>query len=176
MMPGQWLLLLKIGVIGALLVAVFMFGHRTGADAVQSDWDSEKAQLMAEQKKLILEHTREMETLQAKQYAINYKVGEEHEQALQTLGKKYAIEIAAVRASGGLRIPKSACSGSSIAGTETTSNSGSNETASATFALPYAIEAGLFKLAEDADGHLEQLRACQNWIRLNGFYGDQTPH
>lgn len=169
MMPTQLLLLAKIGFLVALLVGAFASGHRSGARGVQADWDSEKAQMIVARNQLILENQIHNAQVQAKHDEINIKVSEDHEKALNDQSKKYAVEIAAVRAAGGLRIPKSVCN-SNATGTETNSDGGHNDDVAGTVQLPAEIERNLFSEAERADKIVEQARACQSWIRQNGFY------
>ncbi len=164
------LLWAKIGLVGALLAGVFMFGHRTGANAVQGRWDADKAQRIEAQDKLIAAHAQEVEQLQAKQALINVKVGTEHDAALQAIGNKYKADLAAVRAAGGLRIPATVCRGVATAAEATSDGQHHGDTTS-TVILPDSIASDLFSLARDADAVVEQSRSCQNWIRQNGFYG-----
>ncbi len=167
MNPFLWA---KIGLVGVFLAGVFMLGHRTGAHGVQIDWDADNAHRIEAQDKLIAAHAQEIDSLQAKQAAINVQVGTEHDAALQSIGNKYKADLAAVRAAGGLRIPATVCR--AVATTsETTSNLGHDDDATGTVALPESVTSDLLNLAADADRTTEIARSCQNWIRQNGFYG-----
>lgn len=175
MNPAQVLLLAKIGVIGVLIVVLYGFGHHQGAKAVQGRWDASKALFLAAQDKLITDHVKDIEKLMDEQDATNRKVSNDHEDALQRLGEKYDRDIAAVAATGGLRLPSSICSGSVATATETASNSGHHEDFAGTVKLPEETERNLFSEAKRADEIVEQLRTCQSWISGNGFYGVATP-
>lgn len=121
------------------------------------------------QDKLIAAHAQEIDKLQAKQAAINVKVGTEHDAALQAIWNKYNADLAAARAAGGLRIPATVCR--AVATTpETTSNVGHDDDTTGTVALPDYITEHLYNLAAEADRTTEVARSCQNWIRQNGFY------
>lgn len=175
LIPEPYLLLGKIGAVAALFVGAYATGHHQGENAVQAVWDSSKAQSLQAQNKLISDHAQEIADLQKKHDADNIKVSEDHEQALQTLNAKYDSAVAANHASGGLRVSRSICSGPATTGTETASNGGHNETASASVELPNDVTERLFRLARQADEVTEQARACQNWIVKNGFYGTPLP-
>lgn len=175
MMPGQLLLYAKIGAVALFLVLVFGTGHRIGKNGVQADWDRDKVQMLAAQAALVAERGKEIAELRLKQDAINLKVSDEHSIALGILEQTYNDRIAAVRASGGLRIPRAACSPVGTT-TEAASAGGVNETTSPSVALPRETERRLFDLAKEADELLETTRSCQSWIRAQGFYGAALPH
>lgn len=173
MNPAQILLVCKIGLVGALLLAVYVFGHHEGAKAVQADWDSDKAMRLVSEIKLKDDHAKEVMRLIAEHDATNVKVSTDHDQALQDIKTKYAADVAAVAKSGGLRITSSICPAATV--TEATSNGGHHDQPAATVALPEQITNDLLSLAREADETLEQARACQAWIRQNGFYGVPIP-
>lgn len=175
LIPTPYLLLAKIGAVGVLLLGTYLTGHHQGGNAVQADWDRSKAQLLQAQNKLITDHAKEMAELQEKHDADNILVSQQHQEAINELAKKYDSDVAAVKSSGGLRIPRAVCSGPNSAGTETASDSGHNETVAATVELPTELEGRLFSEAKRADEIVEQARACQNWIQKNGFYGFPIP-
>lgn len=175
MTPAQLVLIAKIGAVGVLIIGVGMSAHRAGKNSVQAAWDSDKAQRIAAQAALVETHGKEITALKAKQDATNLKVSEDHENALEEMGRNYDDRVAAVRAAGGLRIPRSVCTGSAGTTTKTASNSGRNEEVAGTVKLPDEIESNLFSEARRADEIVEQARACQNWIRQQGFYGALLP-
>lgn len=170
LIPPQYLLLAKIGVLSAFLIGVYVTGHHQGAKGVQSDWDASKAQFIDAQSKLIQEHAKEIEALRQKQDQTNIQVSEDHEKAITEIQKKHDADLAAVRASGGLRLPRSVCN-PAVTRTEAPGDSGHHEDVADTIALPDKIANDLFDFAADADRTTEIARACQNWIRQNGFYG-----
>lgn len=170
MTPAQIILFVKIGVLSAFLAGVFITGHHIGAKGVQADWDASKAQMIDAQSKLIAAHALEIEVLRKQQDLNNVKVSEEHERALNELAKKHDADLAYVRASGGLRLPRSICSGPAVTSPETTGDSGHYEDLANTVQLPDQITNDLFSEAKRADEIVEQVRACQAWIRKNDFY------
>lgn len=173
MTPGQILLIAKIGAVGLLIALVFGMGHRVGKNGVQAAWDSDKAQRIAATAALVEEHGKEITALRLKQDAVNLKVSDDHEIALQIMAKTYDERIAAVRASGGLRVTRSICAGPVGTTTETASTGRRDADTAGTVQLPTEIEQNLFSEARRADEIVEQVRSCQNWIRSQGFYGDQ---
>jgi hypothetical protein len=175
MTPAQLLLLAKIGLVGALIVGLYVTGHHQGEKAVQARWDASKVIFEADKAKLVADHDTEIANLRKSQDENNLKVSADHEDALQKLGKKYEDRIAAINAAGGLRVSRSICSGSVATATETTSDSGHNEDLAGTVKLPDEIANNLFSEARRADEIVEQARACQSWIRAQGFYGVSLP-
>lgn len=172
MNPAQLLLFGKIGAVGVFVVGLYLTGHHMGAKAVQADWDRDKGQRIAMQDKLIAENDQRIMLLQQRFNETNVQVSTDHEQALQAIGKKYEADLAATRVTGGLRIPRTVCSASAT-DAKAAGDSGHNETTSPTVALPDAITSDLFRLAHEADELTEQARACQGWLRQNGFYDIQ---
>lgn len=170
LIPPQYLLLAKIGVLSAFLIGVYATGHHQGAKGVQSDWDASKAQFIDAQSKLIQEHAKEIEALRQKQDQTNIQVSEDHQKALDEIQKKHDADLAAVRASGGLRLPRSVCN-PAVTRTEAPGDSGHHEDLADTIQLPDTITDNLFSEAKRADEVTEQARACQNWIRMNSLYG-----
>lgn len=171
MIPSGYLLLAKIGAVGALLLGVYLTGRHQGENAVQADWDRSKAEFIDAQSKLILEHARDMEDLRQKQNAINIEVSQTHQGALDALQKKYDAAVANVRANG-LRIPRSVCNPVAT-GTEAASTIGRNGDTTDTVLLPEQTSNDLLSLAAEADRTTEVARSCQAWIIKNGFYNLQ---
>ena len=164
-----WLWLAKIGAVGLFLALVYAVGHKMGAKAVQRDWDSSKLQMAQDQTRLLQENAQKIADVVEKQKETNLAVSQDHERALLEIRTKYDADIAAARASGGLRLPRSVCT--TTTGAKAASGGGSDETATATIVLPATITDDLFDFARQADEVTEQARACQNWIRANQFYG-----
>lgn len=104
----------------------------------------------------------EIERVKHEQSEINRKVVADYENKLKSLSDRLADAKSI-----GLRVPKSACTGST-ADSETKSTAGNNETEY--IRLPERIESGLFRIAERAQEINIQLGACQSWIIQNGFY------
>lgn len=175
-LPGQWLLLAKIGAVCALFLGVYGFGHHEGENAVQARWNASKAAFEQSKAKLVAEHGKEIADLRAEQDATNRKVSQDHEAALQKQVRNYEDRIAAINAHGGLRVSASICPGSVATTTKTASDSGHNEDLTGTVKLPDQIANDLFSEARRADEIVEQLRSCQAWIVGQGFYGVSLPH
>lgn len=173
MIPIPYLLLAKIGAVIALLLGVYLTGRHQGEDAVQADWDRSKAEWIDAQSKLILEHARDMEDLRRQQQNVNIEVAQNHERSLDAIQKKYDADLAATRASGGLRVSRSICSNPTTTGTEAPGNGGHDADASGTVALPDTLTRDLFDFAAEADRTTEIARSCQAWITKNGFYNLQ---
>jgi hypothetical protein len=55
---------------------------------------------------------------------------------------------------------------------DTAGDERNHEAAAGTVRLPITLENNLFDLADDADEIVEQARACQQWIKQHGFYGE----
>lgn len=174
LIPDQYLLLAKIGAVGALVVGVYLTGHHQGAKAVQADWDASRAMIASAQAKLVEDHAKEIADVQAKHDADNIKVSTDHEKALQDLDAKYRAAVTVARADG-LRVSKSICSPAAAA-SETTSDSGHHDDTAGTVALPDQVTSDLLALVAEADRTTEIARACQGWIRANGFYTPIPPH
>lgn len=170
MTPAQIILAVKIGLLSLLIAGSFISGHHIGAEGVQAAWDASKVEMIDAQSKLIATHAQEMEDLRKKQNLDNVQVSEDHQKAIDEITKKHDTDLAAVRAAGGLRIPRSICNGPADPGAETPSTSGPNADTAGTVTLPDKITNDLFDYAAEADQVTEQARACQSWIRKNGFY------
>lgn len=168
-----WLWALKIGAVGVFLSLVYSAGHRSGSKAVQDRWDASTLKIAQDQTRLLQENAQKVADLVKKQQETNLAVSQDHERALLEIHTKYDADIAAMRASGGLRLPRSVCSAST--GAQATGTGGSNEAAAATILLPATTTDDLFDFARRADEVTEIARSCQNWIRSNQFYGGPIP-
>lgn len=164
-------LLLVLGVTGANL-AIYHQGVKAGQLAERDTWENLEASRRLADQALTEEHEREMEALRQSFINHNLKVTTDHEKELVKVRTDAAADRADADRRGGLRIPAAACPASgAIAGTEATSASQRDDAGTATVRLPIAVENGLWDLANDADAVSAQLRACQSWIKGNGFYG-----
>ena len=118
----------------------------------------------------IVKRNHEIEAEKLKQSELNQKVVNEYEAKLKEQAASYDKRIADVRAAGGLRIARSACTGPT---TTTQAESAGPDNEASTIRLPESVESGLFSLAKRADEVVIQLGACQAWIRDNGFYNKE---
>lgn len=168
--PSGYLLIAKIGAVGALLLGVYLTGRHQGESAVQADWDRSKAQFIDAQSNLILQHAKEMEDLRKRQLDINFEISQDHQRNLDAIQKKHDADLAAVRAGGGLRVTRTICSGPADTGAKATGNGGHDEDVTGTVQLPDQIAIDLFSEAKRADEIVEQARTCQDWAKKNGFY------
>lgn len=168
MTPGQILWAVKIGAVGVFLALVFTAGHRMGAKGVQRDWDDSKLEILEQRANLIAENAEKIARTVEKHQQINLDVSKDHERALHAIREKYDADVAAARASGGLRVSRSICNGPTTTGTETASAVRIDE--AATIQLPAKVEERLYKLAQDADETAAQLTALQKWIVVSGFH------
>jgi hypothetical protein len=158
--------------VGVFLALVYDVGHRSGEKAVQVRWDASTLKIAQDQNRLLQDNAKNMADLVEKQKAATLAVEEDHAKAIDAIRQKYDSDIAAVRAAGGLRLPRSVCSSP---GTQATGTGGSHEDPAATIVLPATTTDDLFDFARQADEVTETARTCQNWIRANQFYGASTP-
>lgn len=109
----------------------------------------------------LLERNAEIERIKKDHEATNKLIQADYEARLSVLNDKYLAARSV-----GLRLPKTACNGSSTtAETESTARSDESES----IRLPARIENGLFDLARKADEVNLQLSACQSWIKKTGL-------
>ena len=170
--PSGYVLVAKIGLVGALLLGVYLTGRHQGENAIQADWDRYKAQMIDAQSKLIAEHAKQIEDLREIQDTINVQESQKHQEAIDDIQKQHDADLAAIRANG-LRIPRAACGSAIGPVTQTASNGGYDANASSTIALPEQTSTDLLALATEADRVAEVARACQSWVIKNGFYNAQ---
>lgn len=157
----------------ALMIAVALGGVQTGRKLERATW---QARELAAAKQHAYDLAAAAEQIQRAHNFNNAKArkaSEDHAKALSDLSSKYAADLAAIRAAGGLRIPASACAGTAPAN-QGTSAGRPDEASAATVQLPERIESRLFAMTKRADELAEQLRALQGWVKDNGHYGDSN--
>ncbi len=169
-LPSGYALIAKIGAVALLIGLAYVRGQSDGKIAEQADLERLRADSYKKSVEVLESHAKEVQRITLEQNANNVQVTNEHEAALSAIAKKYNADIATVRANGGLRLPRSVCTSSITAITETTGTSGHYEDVAGTVQLPDAITVDLFSEAKRADEMTEQLRAAQAWIIKNGFY------
>lgn len=159
-------------IVGALLllIATAFGGAHVGRKLERERWQARELEIAQHNAVLISDAAQRAQRIQAFNEAKARKASEEHEKALSDLRARYAADLAAVRAAGGLRIPATACAGTSAA-EQGASPGGPHEASPGTIKLPDRIESDLFAMTKRADDLAEQLRALQGWVRDNGFYG-----
>lgn len=119
-------------------------------------------------------HAVDMAALKDHYEAIGRTTSENHETELAQLRIERDADRRRADAAGGLRIIAPACpAGGTVATTEAPGAGGRDEAGTRTVRLPQQVENDLWAIADDADEVSAQLRACQSWIRANGFYGNE---
>lgn len=156
-----------------LLIAVALGGVQTGRKLERATWQAKEIAAAERHSLELASAISRAQRIESFNEAKARKASADHEKALSELGSKYAADLAALRAAGGLRIPASACGGAAPA-TQGASTGRPDEASAATVQLPERIESGLFALTKRADDLAEQLRALQGWVRDNGHYGDSN--
>lgn len=152
------LLLIKWGAIAVLILAIFTSGWHLGAKNVQSKWDLNRAELVAESAKTLQESEERVLTVERQSVA---KLAAVQTQYQKQLKGKQSEEAAAISAaySGGMRIDAECPSNPNALSNTATGSTGVN----ATTRVKLSPEAGEFlvRLAAEADRVTEQLTACQ---------------
>lgn len=135
----------------------------------QAAWEADKLKLVADNEAKIAHTIADNE-------AKERKTSELHEQEVARI--RDALDTARSDAThhGGLRISASVCTDARPAAgsTEAPGTSGRDALDPATVALPQGTQDSLWAIVNEAEGVASQLRACQGWIRLNGFYGEES--
>lgn len=153
-----------------LLIAVALGGVQTGRKMERSHWQLKEIRATERHALELASAIERAQRIQSFNEAKARKATEAHEKALSDLSSKYAADLAALRAAGGLRIPAPACAAPADKGTGT---SRPDEASPATVKLPDRVEERLFALTKRADDLAEQLRALQGWVKDNGHYGGE---
>lgn len=167
---------LALKIIGVLLLigVVFGYGHHLGAQGVQAKWDHDKLEVAKAAATYAAAVTAANEKHVAEVMADNNRnsleVSHEHQNVVAQLNDQL-VRARASQRSGGLRVPRSICAASGTAGPEAAGAIGRDDGIAGTVALPDRTAGDLLLLADEADRVTEVARACQNWIRKNGFYG-----
>lgn len=160
---AQYLGIIKIVAVIALVLSIFGYGYHTGSGHVQAKWDEAKVAQQAAEKQAVMTRLAE-----------NAKVAEQHQTEVQTLKKGHANEIAQVRAAaarataGGLRINAAVCNGFTPAA-KADSASGSHEGTSGTGVLPEPYARNIIELMQHADEIVASCRVAQKFITDNGM-------
>ncbi len=143
------------------IVALCLAFEWHGRSVVQGRWDKERIARAAADQALIDVRTESNRMLARAQATTNLKVENDLQKALASADAR----VAAARA-GGLRFAGTCAA----AGPAPADGAGGSDGAStATVRLPDQVANDLFDLAGDADKIMEQARACQAWIREQGF-------
>lgn len=161
-----------------LLIAAYFGVLDQGRKIERAEWQKEKIAL---QEKAIADVQAEVDKRTRTQkfhQDLARKASENYEEELATRAAAHAAEVAAIKRSGGLRIPATVCRASAqVAGaTQTPGTGGPDEAGAASIELPERTQERLYALAERAENLAIQLDNLQKWIRDEGFYGDGIPH
>lgn len=161
-----------ITVAGLLALALANYYEGKGRALERGEWLAKELQRDQADRALERKHQADMDVLKQAQQAIERKTSEDHQTELAALRHDRAADRAAADRNGGLRIPAPSCpAGVAVAGTEAAGAGGRDEASAGTIRLPHQVENNLWDIADAADEVSAQLRACQSWIRANGFYG-----
>jgi hypothetical protein len=168
------LVLIAAGATLAGIAALALANHYEvkGRELERADWLAKELQRDQANAALERKHQAEMAVLTLTHQQIERKTTHDHQTELAALRRDRAADRAAADRNGGLRIPAPACpAGGAVARTETPGAGGRDETGARTVALPEQTQDDLWAIVNDADEVSAQLRACQSWVRANGFYG-----
>lgn len=149
-------------------VGIHMHGVSQGKKLERADWQAKELVRQQDEKDAILDRIADNERVQRDNDAKNRKVSDDYENRMAVLRKSRDAARAARDANpaDGLRIDRAAGQA------ETAGDRRRDEAAAAYVLIPAETERRLFDLADDADEIVEQARACQNWIKTHGFYGE----
>lgn len=162
---------LVLGVVGLGLAQHF---EGKGRQLERAEWLAKQVQEQKDDAALLAKHDVDMRALEAQHKQTERETSEKHEQELAQLRLERDADRRHADAAGGLRIPAPACpAGSAVAGAEAPGAGRRDEAGAATVRLPQQVENDLWAITDDADEVSAQLRACQGWIRANGFYGEK---
>jgi len=165
------LLALVLATIGAGFL-IYRAGAHAGQLEERNEWQNLEEARRLGALDLAMAHSREITELQKKYNTINRTLEENYETEIANLHRDRDADRAAADRAGGLRIAAPACpTGGAGTGTEAAGVGQRDETPAATVRLPQQIEDDLWAAANLADEVTETARACQAWIRANGFYG-----
>lgn len=173
-MTIQFRIIATLAALVALIAAgvgIHVHGVGQGKKIERAEWQDKEIQRQQAQNKLLLRHAEDMARTQLENDVKNRKVSNDYEQKLDNLRKLGAADRAAVDLAGGLRVSRAICDGFA-ADAKTASAIFGHEALARTVRLPLETEDDLWRLADDADEIVEQARACQNWIKQHGFYGE----
>jgi hypothetical protein len=155
-------------------LGTFVYGVNHGQKIERAAWQKVELARKDAEAALVRANDAAITALHLQYEATNRKVSEDHEQELSDLRSGAAADRALVERAGGLRIARTVCN-SPAATAETAGTGRRDAAAAATVRLPREVENDLWDLADAADQVTAQARACQAWIRKNGFYGPETP-
>lgn len=179
LLPIQVKLIIAAGICAVLgLYGLWMEHHyeAKGRQLERAEWLQRQVQWDMDKAKLIADNQEKINQTIADNQAKERKISELHEQEIAKVHADLDHARSDAARNGGLRISASVCTNTSgpQASTETTGTSGRDEASTRTVALPEPVQDGLWSIVKEADEVSAQLRACQGWIKLNGFYGEVT--
>ena len=132
--------------LAILALAAFLGGliYHRGEASVQVKWDASVAAIAKVEQAIQANAMQDAAVERNRQANLLHEVIHAKDDAMRKLVEMHANEIAAIRASGGLRISASACSASGMSANPT--DPGLRKGASGTIELPRQVEDDLFKL------------------------------
>lgn len=140
----------------ALILGVFFTGWHYGGKNVQADWDKEKVALLEKEKNLILENEARNAAILEEQKRKNIEVTNAHFKEIANINAAYDKRLRLTIKGGSCNLPAETSSAST----------GTSETG---IVLPQQTSDDLLNLTREADEVNSRLRACQSWIKENGF-------
>ncbi|MFC0132988.1 hypothetical protein CR105_25535 [Massilia eurypsychrophila] len=161
-------------IIGGIVLAIALClgGASVGKRLERTAWQAkELATAAAAQKEMAAAQDRYVR-LQKFNEATARKASADHEKAIATLSQQYDAARAAIRAAGGLRVPRAICQTNGAV--EGPGAGRFDDAATATVKLPDRVTEDLLNLTKRADELAERLRALQAWVRAAGHYGEPT--
>lgn len=167
------LVLLKVSLVIAALIAAWINGSNSGQKYVERKWEQAKIADKEAQKKAIEDALFELANEYERQLRVNRTVIEGYQNDIKASRADIARERAInddyrMRFRAERKVPGPAT------GSEAPGTGGADGTATEYIELPAPIAGGLRAIAESADIEVStcvtRLTALQKWIRDNGFY------
>lgn len=149
-----------LAVIAALL-AIFGFGHRTGAQGVKADWAQETAERKTAENAAILTRIKNNERVAAQQDVDRQKLKKGHADEIAKIRSAYAADRR-------LRINAKLCIGFAAGPNAESANGGDDGTA-ATRLLPEAYDRDIKSLGIEYETAIAGCRVAQKFISDNGM-------
>lgn len=158
------------GLAGILIIVALWFGWRmvrnhyidVGKTEVQAKWDADKAA-----------RAKAEEAAMAKRVQYNAREKERQDEANRTITENYNAEITKVRAdlalASRMRVGTNVCRQGSTGDAQTPSAQGSQPADTGTRVVSDKTDRAIRKLMIDVEDALATGRACQSFLRENGF-------
>lgn len=156
-----WLGAIKAAAVAALLLGVFWFGHKTGAQGVQVKWDAETAARANAEKSAVLDRVAQNQQIFRQQEITNQNITKAHDDELNQVR-------AAIAGAPRVRPGAALCSGFAAAA-EANSASGSNAADTGGGVLSPEMDGAVKSLIMEMEQAAAAGRSCQRFITQNGL-------